>query len=378
MMLIWIGVALLVAAVTFVLLKRSAARPAPLAPSGARSAARVHAPVAEAARPAPATAPATASMPAAAMPSSLAAFHLQLADELPEDRRQALVATFKDIPRPPKLLHRLLSPDFVNEASSTQLVDMIVGEPLIAAQVLKTINSPMYGLKAPVSSIGQAVTYLGLNTVRGICLRYILIASFKADSPERKQRLDAAWDASALASELTQQLSQRLGFEDRGSLVSAVVLSFLGRLATTASMSHEQLAAIPAQGSLDRMAAEQRTLGLSSGQIGRLLMQFWGLPTSLVEDAAAIDTVMVVPSSAFEAERGNRLALCFVCARVGERLAERRLANLSGFNPQDAADPELFHLQGHLARPPLARLSQIVQSPDMDLAMQQMLGAIRR
>ena len=285
MMLVWIGLALLVAAVSIVLLMRSAARSAllvrsPVRPVERARVAEVHAVPTGTQRPAP--------TPTAIAPPALVAFRLQLADELPEGRRQALVATFKDIPRPPTLLHRLLSPDFVNEASSAQLVDMIAGEPLIAAQVLTTINSPMYGLKAAVSSIGQAVTYLGLNTVRSICLRYILIASFKPDSPERKLRLDEVWNASALASELTQQISQRLGLEDRGSLVSAVVLSFLGRLATTASVSREQLAAIPAHGLFDRTVAEQTHLGLCSAQIGRLLMQFWGLPEILVEDALRI------------------------------------------------------------------------------------------
>jgi hypothetical protein len=138
---------------------------------------------------------------------------------------------------------------------------LIIGEPLIAANVLTAMNSPIFGLKAPVSSIEQAVTYLGLNTVRSLCLQYILIAWFKADSAERKLRLDAVWTASALASELTQQLSHRLGFEDRGSLVSAVVLSFLGRLATTATMSRDEPASIPSSGLLGRTLSEQQILG---------------------------------------------------------------------------------------------------------------------
>jgi HD-like signal output (HDOD) protein len=375
MMLVWIGIAL-GAAVAVVLLKRSAARPVSVAHPPARAVEGTR--VADRSRAAPAGVPAATSAPAALAPPALVAFRLQLADELPEDRRQALVATFKEIPRPPKLLHRLLSPDFVNEASSAQLVDMIAGEPLIAAQVLTTINSPMYGLKASVSSIGQAVTYLGLNTIRSICLRYILIASFKPDGPERKLRLDAVWNASALASELTQQISQRLGLEDRGSLVSAVVLSFLGRLATTASLSREQLAAIPAHGLFDRTVAEQASLGLCSAQIGRLLMQFWGLPRILVEDAAAIDSVMVLPNGAFEAERGSRLALCFVCARLGERLAEGSLGEPAAFNARASDDAELFHLQSYLARPPLARLLQIMQSPELGTSMQPMLSSLRR
>ena len=382
MVLIWIAVALLVAAVTVIVLKKTTTRPEPTVRPATRRPARPTAAVAlrDAAIPAPVP---DSERPAAApadqaLPPVLADFHLLRADALPDDRRQAFVTAFKDVPRPPKLLHRLLSPDFVNEASAAQLVDLIVGEPLIAAKVLTRINSPMYGLKAPVRSIGQAVTYLGLNTVRSLCLQYILIASFKADSAERKHMLDAAWNASALASELTQQVSQRLGFDDRGSLVSAVVLSFLGRLATAASMSREQLASIPAHGLLERTIAEQAALGLCASQIGRLLMTDWGLPATLVEDAAEIDSVMLTPSSAFDADRGSRLALCYVCARLGERLAEGDLKDLSSFDADAPADAELIHFRSYLAHPALARLVQIIRLPEVGAGAQQMLTTMRR
>ena len=331
---LWIGVALLVAALTVVLLRKSSVRAEPTPRPVARPNERRETPAAPAlatptvVAPAPApTPPADAGAGELQLPQALADFRLLRADDVPEARRDAYASAFKDIPRPPKLLDHLLSPDFVNAASSTQLVDMIAGEPLMAAKILTAVNSPMYGLKSPVGSIGQAVTYLGLNTVRGLCLQYILIESFKADSAARKQMLDATWTASAVASELAQQLSQRLGFEDRGSLVSAVVLSFIGRLATTSSVSLAKLATIVPHGLLARAVSEQKTLGLSASQIGRLLMTAWGLPAPIIDDATSIDLVLVTPSSSFDAEHGSRLALCYTCARLGERLAEGSLAD---------------------------------------------------
>ena len=343
MMLVWIIVVALVAIVTVVLLKRGGSRPEPVARTAVRPApttTTTSAPT-PALRAAPGTAAPEVVVPEAPMPAALVGVRIVQAEELPQERREHIVATFKNVPRPPKLLQHLLSPGFVNAADSTQLVDMITGEPLIAAKVLAAVNSPAYGLKAPVSSIGQAVTYLGLNTVRTLCLQYILIASFKADSPERKETLDGIWTASALASELTQRLAQRLDFADRGSLVSSVVLSFLGRLATTATVAKESLPALVAPGLLARTLAEQHALGLSATQIGRLLMNDWGLPAQLVDDAAGIDSVLVTPASAFDADRGSRLALCYACARLGERLADGELKDLLAFDAHTDASPEM-------------------------------------
>lgn len=380
MTLIWIGIALLAAAAIVVLMKRTAVRPAPVQRQASR---RIEpAPASERPRPTPVSMPAPAAPrldPAlpASLPAALADFRLLRAEDLPAGRRQAYASKFRNIPRPPKLLHHLVSPDFVNAASSAQLVDLIIGEPLIAARVLTVVNSPMFALKTPVSSIGQAVTYLGLNTVRSLCLQYILISSFKADSPERKQMLDTTWTASAVASGLTQQLSHRLGFEDRGSLVSAVVLSFLGQLATTASMSREELASISSGGLLERTISEQKTLGLGAAQIGRLLMNDWGLPVPIIDDAAEIDAVMVTPGSGFDADRGSRLALCYLCARLGERFAAGELKDLIAFDPREETAVEFFHLQGYLAHPALQRLTQAIRMPEVSAAVQQMMGSMR-
>ncbi|MEO8921947.1 MAG: HDOD domain-containing protein [Caldimonas sp.] len=315
--------------------------------------------------------------PVLPMPPLLAGFRLLRAEDLTDEQRLAYAAQFRNIPRPPKLLDHLLSSNFVKAASSAQLVELIAGEPLIASRVLMVTNSPMFGLETPVGSIGQAVTYLGLNKVRSLCLQYILIDSFKADSPERKRVLDSVWTASALASELTQQLGQRLGFEDRGSLVSAVVLSFIGRLATTASVSRDQLAILAAaSGLLARTIAEQATLGLGAAQIGRLLMNDWGLPATIVDDAAEIDAVLYTPSTDFEAERADRLALCYLCARLGERLAEGELKDLSRFDASAETSPEFFHLRSYLASSTLKRLGPAVRSPDIGEAVTRTLAAM--
>jgi HD-like signal output (HDOD) protein len=386
MTLVWIGIVVLAIAVAmFFLMKPSAkprpAQPQPARPAGARRVDSVQAAAEPTSAPAgdlPVAAPAAApaELPVLPMPQSLADFRLLRADDLADEQKQAYAAQFRNIPRPPKLLDHLLSSNFVKAASSAQLVDLIVGEPLIAGRVLMVTNSPMFGLETPVSSIGQAVTYLGLNKVRSLCLQYILIASFKADSPERKRMLDVVWTASALASELTQQLGQRLDFDDRGSLVSAVVLSFIGRLATTASVSRDDLATLSAtHGLLARTIAEQATLGLGAAQIGRLLMNDWGLPPTIVDDAAEIDSVLYRPSGDFDADRGNRLALCYLCARLGERLAEGELKDLSQFDIGADTSPEFFHLRSYLAGPVLKRLESAVRSPETGAAVTQTLAA---
>ncbi len=373
------GVLVLLAAAAVLLLLRRPAKPqAPALPAVRRAAQADTAQVRPVTRTAPAQASATPAVAATTVPAELAGFQHVLADTLTAERRSAFIAMFRDVPRPPKLLQHLMSPEYLNTADSSQLVELIGAEPLIAAKVLAAVNSPLYGLKSPVRSAGQAVTYLGLNSVRSLCLQYILITAFKADTPQRQQILDGTWRASSLASELAQQLCYRLNMPEAGTTVSAVVLSFLGRLATAATMPQGMLAKVPDRDFLQRSRAEQGLMGLCAGEIGRLLMVDWGLPAHIAADAADIDTVLVTPFSALDSQRNARLALGYMCARLGEQLACGERTDLLDFDLQHSTAVELHHLQAGLADARLAPLAEVLREPRLSADLQRMLAALSR
>ena len=147
--------------------------------------------------------------PARAVPPELASFQIQPAQDLPPAQRDALVAALRQIPRPPRSLHQLISPEFLATATSVEMSELVMSEPLIAAKVLSTVNSPLYGLQRSVTSIGQAITFLGMNTVRGICMRYMLDESFQATDASTRRVFEQLWTASAVASELCSRLTKQ-------------------------------------------------------------------------------------------------------------------------------------------------------------------------
>lgn len=310
-------------------------------------------------------------------PESVGSFRWLLADDLPIDRRHALVSAVGSIRRPPAALHQLLSPQFLDRATSQALSELINGEAQIAAKVLATVNAPYYGLQRPVGSIGQAVTFLGLNTVRSICLRDLLDASFPAGNPALQAAYRDIWNASALASELCNRLSGRLGLPDSGALVAQVLLSFLGHLATVTLLAGEGKAALPPGAPLlDRTAQAQAALGLGAAEIGALLLRTWGLPATIVDEVRAIDRLLVSPAGApLDPDTGldgPRLALAHLCARLGEQLVTAGpaagpagAAGLEGMAMGLAASDHGFHLRQHLAHPVLARLGEHLRATDL-------------
>jgi hypothetical protein len=174
-------------------------------------------------------------------------------------------------------------------------------------------------LPQPVSSIAQAVTFLGVTTVRITCLRYIFIAAFKTQDAQRQQAIDRLWQASALASELMSRAGTALQLADAGRWSSAVLLSFLGRLAVLASAPAEQLPALCEGRPVERMEAEQQRMGLCAAELGRLLMADWGLPAAVVNDAVDSEWLLFDAPAGPPDTRSEALALCALCVRLSER-----------------------------------------------------------
>lgn len=378
MMLALMAVLVLVVALVLYLNRKPPPRSTPARPKAPTPVAPEPAAGPTAAPPNPPIAAAAATpAPAPTVPVALTSWRLLHPDELEGARKQAMLAELRRIPRPPSALHQLVSPDFVAKASSIELSTLVMTEPLIAAKVLGTVNSPFYGLQKPVTSLGQAVTFLGLNTVRGIGLQYMLKDSFQAGSPELSQVFERIWSASALACELCFRLAQKLGLPEQGTLVTHMVLSFIGQLATYSLMPAQAALAVANQSLLERVQAEQAQLGLGSAGIGSLLMQEWGLPASLIDEVRDIDRVLVTPAAAMDAARGARLALCYLCARLGERLAQGEPIELATFDPGTEPHPDFFYLRSYLEAPALAQLVPHLQAPELLAAITQMQEALR-
>jgi HD-like signal output (HDOD) protein len=373
-----VGVVVLCGIVAFFLLKKPAqSRPAP-APSRAPGVTPPRAqPTLPGATPGPAAASESVrSAPRGPVPAALQEFRFIRQSELESARIKELSDQLRTIPRPPSALQQLVSGDFLTHATSGALSDIVMGEPEVAAKVLAIVNSSLYGLQTPVGNIGQAVTFLGMNKVRGICLQYMLDDSFKAASPQMKKVYQGLWNESALASELCFKLAQLLKLEDAGTLVTQVVLSYLGRLAAYSLMDPQLVTAMATKGLLERSAIEQRNLGLAAAEIGGLLMQEWALPNGIINAVREIDAILVTPIVQTSTSNRSRLALCYLCSRMAEGLVNGQITDVGAFDLAAQEAVEYFYAHGYFELPPMERVSEWIRSPDVTSSIQRMLESM--
>jgi len=309
------------------------------------------------------------------VPQALVGFCLVHADRLPPERRASITSVFRNIPRPSRLMQHLAAVDLLSEASAARLVELIAAEPVIAGKLLSAVNSPLYGLQTPVASVAQAVTFLGLTQVRTICLRYALMQSFAQEAPERQAMLDRVWQSSALACEMAQVMTHTLSIRDPGAVGSAVLLSFLGRLAVTATTPTRLLTATDQPDHLGRTRAEQDLLGVGSCEVGRLLMRDWDLPEPIIASACDAADWLVQPAVSSDPGRAETLALTYLCARLGERLASGALPSLQALDLLSEDSADFFHLRQSLSPSRLTRWAAALRAPALSARLGRLQSA---
>ncbi|NCT82807.1 MAG: HDOD domain-containing protein [Comamonadaceae bacterium] len=290
-----------------------------------------------------------------------AALPLLTAEVLDEARTEQLLAALRRLPRPPRAVQELMSPRFVQTATSTELAAIVMGEPAVAARVVATANSPLYALQQPVTSVGQAITFLGLGSVRQMCLQHLLAACFQPRDAAQQREFDVLWRASSIAGELAQQLAPRLGVAEPASLVTLLVLSFLGRQAGAALLDAQAMAGMDA---FQRARHEQQALGLASHELGHLLMRAWDVPPELADGARQLSALRFDPDRPLAPERETALTLGALCAMLGERIA-RGSVGAALYDPARDASPDMAALRPRLSRPPLDGLAQALSSPPL-------------
>src|ERR1700722_4087555 len=166
---------------------------------------------------------------------------------------------------------------------SSKIAAIVQKDTAIAAKVLQACNSAFFRLPRRVASIQQAVSYLGLSTVRSMVLSAEL---FKAG-----QSVCAALDlgqlqrhALSVATVARSLLGDTVRAEEAflAGLLHDVGFLLLGRL----FKDQMQLALEASAAGMALAEAERRYVGVDHGTAGAYLLGLWGLPFEVVQAVA--------------------------------------------------------------------------------------------
>jgi putative nucleotidyltransferase with HDIG domain len=195
-----------------------------------------------------------------------------------------LIAAIQDLPSLPVVVLELMRNLDDEEAGTHLLADKIARDQALSAKVLRLANSSFYGMQRKVTSIQQAITILGFNSVRALVTAAAVIDRYAANK-DSSLDFPAFWRHSIGTALCAKALARKLSFNQDHAFITGL-LHDIGRLVivTHSARQYEAVLIYRARHDCYLYEAEQELLGFDHAAVGRAIMQHWKFP-SLILDA---------------------------------------------------------------------------------------------
>lgn len=212
-----------------------------------------------------------------------------LRDVLANDSLRRLVGGMPTIPSLPALFAEIKNAVESDTASLSAIGAIMAKDMGMTAKILQLANSAYFGTSRPVSTVEQAVTFLGLDTIQTLVLSVHVFSQFPQHhtAPVPIERL---WADSMATGTLARAIAKAEGRppNEVEQAYTAGVLHDVGRLVLVANMGdrYQAVLATAATGGLPDWEAEQSAFGVSHAEVGAYLLGLWGLSDPIVEAVA--------------------------------------------------------------------------------------------
>ena len=212
-----------------------------------------------------------------------------LRDLLDNEELKAVVARVKSLPSVPVLYGHLLDILQSPEGSLQEVAKIISTDVGMTAKVLQLVNSAFFGLRSHIESPSQAITYLGMDTVRAVVLTASAFSEFE-HTPGAKEAAEELYPHSIRIGTLSGQIAKTITTDQKvlDDVLMAGLLHDVGKLILAAKFPDEFLKVRHSIKDQPQPVyeAERKVLGASHAELGAYLLGLWGLPNPIVEAVA--------------------------------------------------------------------------------------------
>lgn len=237
---------------------------------------------------------------------------LRLQGLLADSTLRSFVGRLAALPAAPETYLRLTRAVGSEHITTAEMAAIVESDPAIAVKVLQFVNSAFFGLARPVTSIQQAIGYIGIELLTGVVLSaYVFDASVPVAPAAvslttlRTHALTVARMARTIAGPAHAELAFAAG-----------VVHDIGKIVLGVSRPDLYSRVLRAAGDGRGFYAAEREMGrVTHAEIGAYLLSLWGLPFDIVEATAFHHTPR-------EVRAGNRRVLAVL--HVADLLAQGR------------------------------------------------------
>lgn len=218
---------------------------------------------------------------------------------LTDDRIRKVIGRIDSLPSLPRLCSELNQLITDPEVSLVRVAHLVEQDPAMTAKILHLVNSSFFGLSRRLTSIREAVSYLGLNLLRNLVFSLAVFRAFETGNKMPGFSYERLQSHAFAVAHLAKRICPAREHAD-DAFVSAL-LADVGQLVMAAHMPalFGELIELASASGMTLHDAETSRLGFSHAEIGAYLLGLWQLPYAVVEGVAHHHDASRIPHHRF-------------------------------------------------------------------------------
>ncbi len=195
-----------------------------------------------------------------------------------------IVEVTGDLPPMPhiaaQVMEKLSSPD----STPKEIHQLLTKDQGLAARVLKVANSPYYGASRSISTLRDAVLFMGFDSIRSLIMTAVMKGMFSNVSLSEK----LLWEHSVGCGVATRKIVEQVGYERKEEAYLAGLMHDVGKAALflrSPGVMRDIMQEVYNDGA-EFFDVEQRKLGFTHADVGQIIADKWRFSLD-IEDAIA-------------------------------------------------------------------------------------------
>jgi HD-like signal output (HDOD) protein len=223
------------------------------------------------------------------------------------------------IPPQPEIVRALMTERASDNPDTQKIAELIGRDTGLTAAVLKTVNSPYFGLRNKIHSIQQAISMLGMKNVGALVLGLALRTSIPVKG------MDHYWESTSRAAQISFMLARHLGLRNAEEVQLYVLFHDSGMPVLLQRFPDylETVRQIPNTSWTSITALEELHHKTNHAVVGWLFANTWGLSDGIREAILRHHDPIIFEDNAVSAESRTLIALGHIAEHIEETLSQQ-------------------------------------------------------
>ncbi len=201
-------------------------------------------------------------------------------DDLRDKFKKALRHS-QNLPTLPGIIRKLTTMADDPNTTTEQMGRVIAKDHILAAKLLRLVNSAFYGFPQRISSLSSAIILLGFNVIKSLIISSSIFDLMESQDVQ-------LWEHSLGCAVACSVLAKHLDISDPEEVSTAGLIHDIGKVAIKMELpnQYDAISRLVTENQTSRREAEQQLLHLDHAEAGGWLARTWNLPPKLVEPIA--------------------------------------------------------------------------------------------